>query len=117
MRATKGPIYFAGDTGYTKHFKEIFQQFGPMRLAMLPIGAYTPEWFMSTVHMSPQEAAQARVDLHSQQSIAIHYGTFHLSDEAIDQQADKVIGKALSDKQIEPKKFIVLRAGQGCDIP
>ncbi len=76
-----GHAYFAGDTGWGKHFDEIRQRFGPMRVALLPIGAYEPRWFMKPAHISPAEAVDAHLALEAQTSMGIHWATFHLSDE------------------------------------
>lgn len=76
-----GHVYFAGDTGWGKHFAEIAERFGPMRLAMLPIGAYEPRWFMKPAHISPAEAVDAHLILRAKTSIGMHWGTFRLSDE------------------------------------
>ncbi len=77
-------IYFAGDTAFGGHFALIRERFGAPRLALLPIGAYEPRWFMSPVHMAPDEAIRAHQILGAQTSIAIHHGTFRLADEGID---------------------------------
>ena len=77
-------IYFAGDTGYGNHFKAIKKRYGPIKLAMLPIGAYKPEWFMALAHTSPKDAVQAHKDLEASTSLAIHWDTFHLGEEAYD---------------------------------
>lgn len=77
-----GPIYFAADTAFGPHFAEIHQRFGPPRLALLPIGAYKPEWFMQPVHMSPAQAVEAHRILQPERSLAIHWGTFQLADDA-----------------------------------
>jgi L-ascorbate metabolism protein UlaG (beta-lactamase superfamily) len=79
-----GIVYFAGDTAFGPHFEWIRDRFGPPRLALLPIGAYQPRWFMSPVHMNPAEAVEAHRILGAAASIAIHHGTFQLGDEAID---------------------------------
>ena len=76
--------YFAGDTAYTTVFREIYDRYGGVDLALLPIGAYEPRWFMQSVHMNPAEAAQAHRDLHAQASVAMHFGTFQLTTEGID---------------------------------
>jgi L-ascorbate metabolism protein UlaG (beta-lactamase superfamily) len=76
-----GHVYFAGDTGWGGHFEEIARRFGPMRLAMLPIGAYEPRWFMRPAHISPAEAVDAHLVLGARTSIGMHWGTFRLSDE------------------------------------
>ncbi len=77
-------IYFAGDTGFGNHFASIRERFGAPDLAFLPIGAYEPVWFMSPIHMSPDEAVRAHQILEAKTSIAIHHGTFQLADDAID---------------------------------
>jgi len=77
-------IYFAGDTGYTKFFKEISEKLGAPDLALLPIGAYEPRWFMGPVHMNPEDAVKAFADLGAKRAIGMHFGTFQLTAEAID---------------------------------
>ena len=79
-----GVIYFAGDTAFGDHFSQIRERFGPPRLALLPIGAYQPRWFMAAINMMPEEAVKAHQILGSATSIAIHHGTFQLGDEGID---------------------------------
>lgn len=76
-------IFFAGDTAYGSHFKMIQERYGAMDLCLLPIGAYEPRWFMKDFHMNPEDAVQAHVDLESKLSMAIHFGTFRLTDEGI----------------------------------
>jgi len=78
-------IFFAGDTGYGPHFREVPARVGPLDLALLPIGAYEPRWFMKDVHMNPDEAVQAHEDLGSPQSLGMHFGTFQLTTEGIDE--------------------------------
>lgn len=97
-------IYFAGDTGYSTHFKEIEQKFGPVDLALFPIGAYLPRDFMKDHHMNPAEAVQAHLDLKSKKSIAMHYGTFQLSDEKYEQPKEE-LKKALEEKGIPLEQF------------
>jgi L-ascorbate metabolism protein UlaG (beta-lactamase superfamily) len=104
-------VYFAGDTGFGRHFAQIREKFGPPHLALLPIGAYEPRWFMSTVHMDPDEAIRAHAVLAARTSIAIHHGTFQLSDEGID--APK---KQLNVYE-QHKSILVLKNGQFADIP
>lgn len=78
-------VYFAGDSGYCGHFREIGARFPSIDLALIPIGAYDPRWFMRPVHMDPEEGLQAHRDLRARRSIAMHFGTFQLTDEAIDE--------------------------------
>ncbi len=77
-------VYFAGDTAFGPHFAKIRERFGAPRLALLPIGAYEPRWFMSPVHMGPEDAVKAHHILGAETSIAIHHGTFQLADEGLD---------------------------------
>ncbi len=104
-------VYFAGDTAFGPHFAQIRERFGPPRLALLPIGAYEPRWFMSPVHMGPDEAVRAHEFLAAKTSVAIHHGTFQLADEGIDTPKQQLIARAPKDS------FLVLNNGQFADIP
>lgn len=110
------PIYFAGDTGYRdgQIFKDIGKQFGPVRLAMIPIGAYEPRWFMASSHVNVDEAVQIHRDINAKQSIGVHYGTFQLTDEAIDAPAQRLeeIKSEHSDL-----RFNALAPGEAIDVP
>jgi len=103
-------IYFAGDTAFGNHFAQIREKFGAPRLALLPIGAYQPRWVMSPVHMGPDEAVRAHEILGAQTSIAIHHGTFQLTDEAIDTPSEEL-------KEIAPgDSFRILQNGQSATL-
>ncbi len=78
-------IYFAGDTAYAPFFADVRHRLGPIDLALLPIGAYEPRWFMKAVHMNPAEAVQAHLDLQATASIGMHFGTFQMTTEGIDE--------------------------------
>jgi L-ascorbate metabolism protein UlaG (beta-lactamase superfamily) len=78
-------FFFAGDTGMGDHFARIRERLGPPDLAILPIGAYLPRWFMAYQHIDPAEAVAAHRQLGARRSMAMHYGTFRLADEAQDQ--------------------------------
>ncbi len=80
-----GPIYFAADTAFGPHFRQIQTRLGSPRIALLPIGAYKPEWFMGPVHMSPAQAVEAHRILAPERSLAIHWGTFQLADDGWDE--------------------------------
>lgn len=99
-------VYFAGDTGYGKFFKEIKDRLGAPDVALLPIGAYKPRSFMKNHHMNPLDAVNAAIDLQAGSSIGIHFGTFKLTNEGIDEPA-KDLFKALRVKSIPPHKFVV----------
>ncbi|MDG2271863.1 MAG: MBL fold metallo-hydrolase, partial [Halioglobus sp.] len=76
-------FYFAGDTGYFDGFKLIGEALGPFDLVAVPIGAYEPRAMMRESHMNPEEALHAAIDLRAVQAVAIHFGTFDLSDEPL----------------------------------
>ncbi len=78
-------IFFAGDTAYAPFFRDVRQRLGPIDLALLPIGAYEPRWFMQPVHMNPAEAVLAHLDLDASESVGMHFGTFQLTTEGIDE--------------------------------
>ena len=111
-----GKVLFAGDTGYGLHFSQIRQRIGPIRLALLPIGAYKPEWFMGPVHLSPQEALAAHRDLEADTSIGMHYGTFELADDGQD-EPPREITRLLAQLQDDAPRFWLLENGQGRDVP
>ena len=77
-------VYFAGDTGYGPHFAEIGRRFPGLDVALLPIGAYEPRWFMRPVHVDPEEAVRAHLEMGVARSFGLHFGTFQLTDEGID---------------------------------
>ena len=85
IRVADRHIYFAGDTAYAPLFREIRDRLGAPDLSLLPIGAYEPRWFMRSVHMNPAEAVQAHLDLQSAQSIGMHFATFQLTTEGINE--------------------------------
>ena len=99
-------VYFAGDTGFGGHFAQIRERFGSPRLALLPIGAYQPRWFMSPVHMAPDDAVRAHTILGATTSIAIHHGTFQMADEGIDRPRQLLTACAPGDS------FLTLNNGQ-----
>jgi len=104
-------FYFGGDTGYSPHFKETGSRYGPFDLAALPIGAYEPRWFMKNHHINPEEAVQAHMDVRAKKSIAIHWGTFVLTDEPLDEPPVR-LKKAMVEKGIPEDKFLVLKHGE-----
>jgi L-ascorbate metabolism protein UlaG (beta-lactamase superfamily) len=84
VQAAGGQVLFAGDSGAGPHWSAIRERLGPPDVALLPIGAYEPRWFMAAVHMNPEEAVQAHRALGARRSVGMHFGTFQLTDEAID---------------------------------
>lgn len=117
LRLGGGSIYFAGDTGYGdgSHFIEARQALGPFRVALLPIGAYEPRWFMRPQHMNPAEAVRAMQDLQATYALAIHFGTFQLTDEAVD-APERDLATALAGKPALAERFRVLQNGQAWDL-
>lgn len=99
-------LFFAGDTGLHPEFRRIAGHFGPFDLAILPIGAYEPRWFMQPVHMSPEEAVQSFRDLASAfpgrrcVMLASHWGTFRLTDEPVDEPPE--LARATWDREDLP---------------
>jgi L-ascorbate metabolism protein UlaG (beta-lactamase superfamily) len=115
IRTPRGVIYFLGDSGYGGFIKEICRRFGSIDLAFIPIGAYEPAWMMETVHLSPGEAMQVHKDLDSRLSVAIHFGTFQLTDEGIDEPVER-LGKVVSQNSGASGKFVVPTFGKSVDV-
>jgi len=85
IEGSNARLYHSGDTAYFEGFTEIGRRSGPIDAALLPIGAYDPAWFMSKQHMNPEEAVRAFTDLGARNFVAMHWGTFQLTDEALDE--------------------------------
>jgi L-ascorbate metabolism protein UlaG (beta-lactamase superfamily) len=111
IQAPVGRIYFAGDSGYPGYFGEIKTRLGSPNIALLPIGAYEPRWFMASHHMNPDEAVRAHVNLGARLSIGMHFATFRLTDEAIDAPV-QALEVALREHQISPDAFRVPEFGE-----
>jgi L-ascorbate metabolism protein UlaG (beta-lactamase superfamily) len=92
------------------------QRFGRIRMSLLPIGAFRPEWFMKEAHISPDEAVEAHRRLSSSTSMAIHYGTFHLGDDGETEPVER-LHKAMKSAGVSPARFWVMEFGEGRDIP
>jgi L-ascorbate metabolism protein UlaG (beta-lactamase superfamily) len=112
-----GKIYVVCDSGYGegRHFRAVRQAHGPLRLAILPIGAYEPRWFMRDQHMNPSDAVKALADCGAERALAHHHGTFQLTDEAIDAPV-KALNIALDEASIPHERFVVLKPGQVVEI-
>ena len=108
-----GIIYFVADSGYGdgSHFRRARERYGPVRLAILPIGAYEPRWFMRDQHMNPAESVQALIDCGAEIALGHHYGTFQLTDEPFDAPL-LALAEALRAAEISPERFRALRSGQ-----
>ena len=108
-------IYFAGDSAYGTFFRDVRRRLGPIDLALLPIGAYEPRWFMHVVHMNPEEAVQAHLDLDAAESIAMHYGTFQMTTEGID-EPPRALDKARRAKNVAPSRFRTIEFGESVRV-
>ncbi len=108
-------LYYAGDTAYADHFKEIRDVFGEPDVAILPIGAYKPRWFMSSVHVDPEEAVQAFVDLGADVMIPVHWGTFDLADEPLHEPIER-LRVNVAERDLA-KQLIELKVGESADFP
>jgi L-ascorbate metabolism protein UlaG (beta-lactamase superfamily) len=104
-------IFFAGDTAYAPFFTEVRPRLGHVDLAFLPIGAYEPRWFMQAVHMNPAEAVQAHLDLDASASIGMHFGTFQLTTEGIDEPV-RALEDARRARNIAAPAFRTLGFGE-----
>ena len=111
IEANKNRIFFAGDTGYADHFKQIGELYGPFDLALIPIGAYEPRWFMKPYHVNPEESVKIHQDIKSKYSVAMHWGTFILTDEPLDEAPEKLM-QVLKKYNISNTDFDVYRHGE-----
>jgi L-ascorbate metabolism protein UlaG (beta-lactamase superfamily) len=116
IESSGGKVLFAGDTGLGPHFALIREKSGPMTAALLPIGAFRPEWFMGRMHMSPADAVKAHGILESGMSIAIHHSTFRLADDEQDEPL-RMLSQELRKAGIPADKFRFPRFGEAFEIP
>ena len=108
-----GKLYVVCDSGYGDgtHFRRVAERHGPLRLAILPIGAYEPRWFMHDQHMNPEDAVKALADCGAQAALGHHHGTFQLTDEAIDAPVAALVD-ARAAAGLSPERFRLLRPGE-----
>lgn len=113
LTSPAGTIYHVGDTGFGDgaYFSDAAVQFGPLDLAILPIGAYEPRWFMQAQHMNPDEAVQAFLLCGAREAVGHHWGTFQLTNEAIEAPREALAG-ALATRDIDPARFRALIPGE-----
>ena len=118
-------LFFAGDTGYSPDFKDIAQRFasrqtaaldGSFDVALIPIGAYEPRWFMQAQHVNPPESVQIHRDLGAKRSMGIHWGTFDLTDEPRD-QPPRDLAAARTAQGVRDEDFFVLAIGETRKLP
>ena len=104
-------FFFAGDTGYSKDFIDLGEKFEGFDLAAIPIGAYAPRWFMKQSHVNPEEAVKIHQDIGARYSVAIHWGTFILTDEPVT-DPPKMLQYALANQNISKDRFFVMKHGE-----
>ncbi len=113
-------LFYAGDTGYSRDFADMRQRFaerqsegagGGFDVALLPIGAYEPRWFMKTQHVNADEAVKIHRDLGAKRSLGVHWGTFELTDEALD-EPPRALARARADQDVSADDFFVLAIGE-----
>jgi L-ascorbate metabolism protein UlaG (beta-lactamase superfamily) len=111
LRVGARTIYFVGDTAYSGAFHDVRKRAGRLDLALIPFAAYEPRWFMSAAHMDPAEAVRAHRELGGPFSIGMHFGTFQLTDEAID-EPERLLRQALAEHGVAPSQFRVPAFGE-----
>lgn len=115
LKAPGFSFHFAGDSGYSKDFVDIRDRLGAPDLAALPIGAYEPRWFMHPQHVDPDEAVRILQDLQAPYAVAMHWGTFCLTDEPMDEPPQR-LARALQAHAIAPERFCVMKIGETRDL-
>lgn len=118
IRTKAGVIYAIGDTGFHdgRIFSDMKAKHGLIRLALIPIGAYEPRWFMAEQHMNPEEAVKAFMLSGAEQAVAHHWGTFQLTNEALHRPPNDLLN-ALQQNNIPPDRFLTLRPGEVLTCP
>ncbi|WP_425475890.1 MBL fold metallo-hydrolase [Mesorhizobium yinganensis] len=118
VETAAGKIFFAGDTGFHDGtpYSRLASRHGEMRLAILPIGAYEPRWFMEPQHQNPEEAVSGMMLCNAAYAAGCHWGTFHLTNEPIDEPREKLFA-ALAAQGIAREKFRPMLPGEVWDVP
>jgi len=104
-------IFFGGDFGYSQDLADLGEQFGGFHLAMIPVGAYEPRWFMKTMHVNTDEAVTAHIDLRARYTVGMHWGTFRLTDERLDEPLAK-LAQSLERAGISDDTFFLMQHGE-----
>ena len=104
-------FFFVGDSGYSKDFRDIGLRLGPIDLSIIPIGAYEPRWFMRAMHINPEEAVRVHGDVRSRYSVAMHWGTFDMTDELPDEPPRR-LKDAMQAAGIAPERFFLMQHGE-----
>jgi len=118
LRTKAGLVYFAGDTGYGDGgiFRAMRERYGPPDVALIPIGAYAPRWFMAAQHTDPDEAVRIMIDLDARRALGIHWGTIQLTDEPREEPV-ALLASALQARGMDPARFVAANAGEIFDFP
>jgi L-ascorbate metabolism protein UlaG (beta-lactamase superfamily) len=111
-------VYFAGDTGFHggRNYRALAERYGGFRLAILPIGAYEPRWFMEAQHQNPEEAVEGMKLCNAAFAAGCHWGTFHLTNEAIDEPRQRLLA-ALDADGVPRERFRPMLPGEVWDVP
>ncbi len=115
-------FYFGGDTGYSKDFADTRERFaarqrqGGFDIALIPVGAYEPRWFMTEQHANPAEAVQIHRDLGAKASVGIHWGTFDLTDESLD-EPPRALAEARRAQDVSEAAFFLMSVGETRRLP
>lgn len=109
-------VYFAGDTGDGPHFRAVRDRLGPPTIALLPIGAYEPRWFMRSQHIDPAGAVAAHLALGARRSLGIHWGTFRQSDESMTAPITD-LARARAAAGVRAEDFVVVENGRAIYVP
>jgi len=105
-------VWFGGDTGYNEvQFKEIGERFAPVDLALNPVGAYLPRWFMEMPHVDPYQATLIHRDIGAKQSVTMHWGAFQLAAEGIQRTLDD-IAAAREQAGLSEQEFQIMAVGE-----
>lgn len=108
-------IWHAGDSGYCEGFQEIGERLGPIDFGMIPIGAYQPRRIMRPIHMDPEEAVQVFLDTRCRRAVAMHWGTFRLTDEPLS-EPPILLARALDAHDLNKESFIAGAIGQSWTV-
>lgn len=111
IQSAQRTIYFVGDTGYSPVLAEIKKHFSYIDIALIPIGSYSPRWFMHNQHIDPEQALQLFNDIGCKRAIAIHWGTFELADDPLD-EPPKLLEQLRHKYHVAPNAFLVIKIGE-----